>query len=106
MDLLRAADTPGHDGRRRDLGGHHQAISIAHDVGRAQKLDVRDIRCPAGGSSRISVAFRATLSGRAGAGPAMSTLTAMEQGDIVDFSDRLVDWFCRGVLGTTRTNVS
>ena len=106
MDLLRAADTPGHGGRGRDPGGDHQANSIPHDVGRAQELDVRDIRCSLDGGGRIDMAFRATLSGRPGAGSAMSTLTTMEQGNIMDFSDRLVDRFDCSVFGTTRANVS
>ena len=106
MDLLRAADTPGHGGRGRDPGGDHPAISIPHDVGRAQELDVHDIRCPPRGSGWIRVAFRTTLSGRPGAGSAMSTRTTMEQGIAVDFSDRLVDWFDCSVFGTTRANVS
>ncbi len=50
VDLLRAADPPGHGGRGRDPGGDHPAISIPHDVRRAQELDVRDIRCPPRGS--------------------------------------------------------
>ncbi len=106
MDLLRAANTPGHGGRGRDAGGYYQAIAISHDVGRAQELDVRDIRCPPGGSGQVRVAFRPALSGRPGVGTTMSTRTTMEQGIAVDFSDRLVDRFDCSVFGTTRANVS
>ncbi len=105
MDLLRAADSPGHDGRRCDPGGPHPAISFAHSAGRAEELDVCDIRCSLDGGSRIDVAFRTTMSDRTYAGAAMSTCTTMEQENFVGVNDCVGDWICRGLSRITCTNV-
>ena len=106
MDLLRHADTLGHGRRRRDHGGHHRPVSFTHGAGRAQELDVRNIRCALGGCGWADVAFREDLPVGTCTGSAMSAHTTMEQQDLVGFTDDMVDRFCRGLFGTTRANVS
>jgi len=106
VDLLRPTDTLGHNGCRRDLGGHHQPVSFPLGVGCREKLDVRNIRCPVDGCGRVDVAFRATLSGGPCAGTAMSAHATMEQKDLVGFYDYMVRRFCRGLFGVTGANVS
>ena len=102
VDLLRSTDNHGYSGCWRDIGRHHEPISNAHGVERAQDLGVRVVGYFAGNSSLVDVAFGTTLPNRPNSGSTMSKNAAVEQKNIVGFGDRLVLRFCCGLSGTAR----